>query len=131
MNDVELNSSLWLYAIHSRNPEIIHLLEECQVKPPNNSFKKCLIESIKCHHNEISNYIKSNFNFNQNKKEFIDFKIIKYHNYKYFPHKIIFSDALFYHLCKSDYFSLVDFFLKTEDVNVNTLTISNKNFVFL
>ena len=34
----ELTSKLWLYAIHSDNPEMIQLLKENQVKPPNSLF---------------------------------------------------------------------------------------------
>ena len=54
-NNVKLTSSLWIYAIHSDSSEIIQLLEENKIKPNDNSFKKCLIESIKCHHNEMAN----------------------------------------------------------------------------
>ena len=36
-NEVELTSSLWLYGIHSDNAEIIQLLEENKVEPPNES----------------------------------------------------------------------------------------------
>ena len=61
LNNVELSSSLWLYGIHSNDADIIHLLEECQVDPPNNSYEKCFIEAIKCHHNDIANYIKNNY----------------------------------------------------------------------
>ena len=80
-NNVPLTSSLWLYTIHSNNAELIHFLEENEIKPEKNieknknrsahslyinnnnkeSFDDVLIESIKCHHNAISNYIKDNF----------------------------------------------------------------------
>ena len=33
MNNVELSPSLWLYAIHGNNAELIHLLEENKVEP--------------------------------------------------------------------------------------------------
>ena len=33
MNDVELTSLLWFYAIHSNNAELIHILEDNHVKP--------------------------------------------------------------------------------------------------
>lgn len=49
---------IWIYAVHSNNAEIIRFLEENKVR---HSFDKVLIESIKCHHNSISNYIKDNF----------------------------------------------------------------------
>ena len=60
LNNVELTPSLWLYAIHCNNPEIIHLLEENHVIPEDKSYFECYKESIKCHHNNIANYIKDN-----------------------------------------------------------------------
>ena len=74
-NKVPLTFSLWFYAIHSNSPDLIHFLEENGVKPEKNTQKiyqglnfdlnyesidVVLIESIKCHHNSISNYIKDN-----------------------------------------------------------------------
>ena len=56
-NQVELNPSLWIYGIHSDNPEIIHFLEENNVEPPKGEYLECLLQSIECHHNEISEYI--------------------------------------------------------------------------
>lgn len=51
MNKVELSPSLWLYAIHGTDEEIIHILED------NNKKSLYLLkEAIKCHHN-INNYI--------------------------------------------------------------------------
>ena len=58
LNGVELAPKLWIYEIHSKNAEMIHLLKSFQIPPPGNSYVKCLIESIKCHHNVIANYIK-------------------------------------------------------------------------
>ena len=60
MNNVKLTSSLWIYAIHSRNAELIHLLEENGIESEDKTFEECLKESIKCHHNDIANYIKEN-----------------------------------------------------------------------
>ena len=56
-NILELQSSLWIYVVHSRNAELIHLFEENSIQPPENKFEKCFEESIKCHHNEIAQYI--------------------------------------------------------------------------
>ena len=60
LNNVEMKSSLWLYVIHGKNPELIHQLEENKIQPPKNSYKLCFYEAIKCHHNDISCYIKDN-----------------------------------------------------------------------
>lgn len=58
-NKVELKPSLWIYGIHSNNEEIIYLIEESKIEPPESSFINCLTESIKCHHNGITEYIKN------------------------------------------------------------------------
>lgn len=44
MNYVELESSLWLYAIHSNIADMIHLLETIKLQPPNDSYCCCLEE---------------------------------------------------------------------------------------
>lgn len=70
MNNAESTSSLWLLAIHSKNHEIIHQLEDNHVDPTVARNRKSLNkkdkadnyaeffkESIKCHHKENANYI--------------------------------------------------------------------------
>ena len=59
-NNVELTPSLWIYAIHSQNLELIHLLEENHIKPDDASFEECMKESVKCHHNDFNAYIQEN-----------------------------------------------------------------------
>ena len=56
-NGVELTSSLLIYGIHSDNPEMIQILEENHVATPNKSYEESIKESIKYHHNDITNYI--------------------------------------------------------------------------
>ena len=83
-NNVELNSSLWKFAIHSRNPEMIYTLETSQIKPENETFKGCLKESIKCHHNEIANYILNNDLFkDKNKNNYILNIAFRYYNFEF------------------------------------------------
>ena len=50
----------WLYAIHPNNPEMIELLEEYEICPDNESYLDCVVDAIKCHHNEIADLIKDN-----------------------------------------------------------------------
>lgn len=58
-NNVELTNSLWFYGVHSDNSELISLLEENCPKPE--SFKSIWIESVKCHHIDVANYIQNNY----------------------------------------------------------------------
>ena len=43
-NNAEIKPSMWLYAIHGKNAEIIHLIEENQIRPQDGSYNECLIE---------------------------------------------------------------------------------------
>ena len=60
MNGVDIESSLWEFAVHSNNAEIIQLIEDNGVAPIDPSYKNCLKEAIKCHHNNIAEYIDNN-----------------------------------------------------------------------
>ena len=115
LNNVELRPILWLYSIHGRNAEIIHLLEENGVTPPENSYEKCLEEAINCHHNEIAEYIQNRYlKLNEtNENETIKTAIISSSNFEYFPND--FSDEnAFFDLCKYSYFALVEYMLKNK-----------------
>ena len=99
LNNVELKSSTWLYAIHSGNGEIIHLLESNEVLPPDNKYENLLIESIKCHHNNIAEYIENNLlptNYNEINNTKILKKILKYHNYLRLPMDISGNEDFYY-----------------------------------
>lgn len=133
LNKIELTSSLWNYSIHGRKPEIIHLLEEYKVEPDDKTFEKCLKKSIKFHHNEISNYIIDNL-INKNKSE-VDLTClkssIKSYNFTFlYSLKIeeIFNNIndIIFDLCKYDYISLVDFFVKTKRIDLNEKNESKK-----
>ena len=112
MNKVNLKPSLWLYAIHSNNAELIHLLEHYEL-PKNNL--QIYLESIKCHHNDIANYIKNNhINPNEKVSEKTISKYLKYHNFEYFQTKEIFKYGFFY-LCKYIYNTLVNLFMNEKE----------------
>ena len=102
MNNVELTSSLWLYAIHSNNAELIDLLESNKVSPPSNdelNYIQCLIESIKCHHNNIADFITTNY-FGEEKEKEDEEEIVsncfKYYNYSYIQIESTIKHGFFY-----------------------------------
>ena len=117
LNKVELTPSLWLYAIHSKNADIIHLLEENQIKPKNDSYNKCLIESIKCHHNDIANYIQNQYLLEDSTCNVL-VDCLKYYNF-HFTEKNLINESSFVYLCEYDYRMLVNIFLKETDVDIN------------
>ncbi|KAK8899216.1 hypothetical protein M9Y10_001521 [Tritrichomonas musculus] len=131
LNHVDLSPSLWLYAIHGRNPEMIHFLEENRVKPEDSTFKQCLIESIKCHHNDLSKYIKDNLLQNQEESSSHDvvLQCLKYYNFIYLQDeinevsKIFYDTNVFYEFCKYDYCSIVQFLLSVQDLNIKSIII--------
>ena len=77
MNKAQLTSELCTYAIHGKNANIIYLLEENKIK-----FDRCpfLMESIKCHHNEIADYIKNQMKDDVTNKQIFS-SCLKYHNF--------------------------------------------------
>ena len=131
LNDTHFTSSLWLYSIHSQNAELIHILESNKVRPPNkinainrnglqqqktDSYERCFIESIKCHHNDIADYINytyltENINERTTFDESFYSLFFQYHNYSYFPNDIN-DNSLFFLLCLYNYNKLVKLYLQ-------------------
>ena len=137
MNGVNLSPSLWIYAIHSENPELINLLEQNKVIPFDNSlfcegYNECLKEAIKCHHNDMANYLQNNY-IEKNESDFDD-NIISYSfhycNYSYFPSDIGNNKFIFYYACQFDYLEIVEFYIKNKKVNLTT-TIKIPKFLIL
>ena len=114
LNQSKLNPSLWIYAIHSQNPELIHILEENNVEPPNEIYLTCFDECIKCHHNDIANYIYDQF---LNNESFYNNKsIYQFYNIQYLPNEIN-DNMIFYYLCRYDYFNLIELYLESVKKN--------------
>ena len=128
LNNVDLNPSLWLYAIHGQNPDIIHLLEESEVIPKNNSFEQCLEMAIECHQNDIANYIYDNLLDQKNINKDFDMNFhsycFRFVNFAFFPNDIDFEYYLSY-LCKYGYFTLVDLFIKSKGFDIQNKLISH------
>ena len=122
-NNVELKPSIWLYSIHGRNAEIIHILEENNVEFPGKSYNKCVNESIKCYQNELVDYFMNNYqqNENENSSDFLS-KALKFFNFDYIDHEKV-NKSSFFDLCKYDYFILVKELLVTEDIDINAVVI--------
>lgn len=109
--DVELTSRMWKFAIHSQNVELIQYLEDKQSSHPSfTNIEEILEESIKCHHNDISDYIIKCFisetdfqyEFETNKSRILYGPAVNYSNYYFFPENMKFKNMLFF-LCRFDY----------------------------
>ena len=142
LNGAKYTSSLWFYVIHGRNPEIIHILEENNFEKPKENYFECIVESIKCHHTEFTEYIQNNLFENKGDKDGPLFsKCLKFYNFIYLTDK--FGDALkildkfcnnefindekefdiFYDFCKYDYYSIVEFLIKTQNLNLKSKVV--------
>lgn len=108
----KISSSVWFYAIHGKDPELIHKLKENHVKPKYKSFEGCLKESIKCHHNELVNFFNDSFSL-KDKDNSVDVFLdcLKYYNFAFIQIDMN-NTSLFYLLCKYDYIHLVNVLLE-------------------
>lgn len=118
-NKVKLNKSLIFSAIHGNDAEIIQILETSKLKF---SIENALIESIKCHHNNVANYILDNY---VSKDESYQNDVIySFHYYNFWfiknsneiEKKI---DFVFHYACQYNYFTLVKSFIDEGKINVN------------
>ena len=113
-SEIKLTNSLWLYAIHGKNLEIIKNLSEND-KVNEKSIEKCFDESIKCHHVGISNYFLETY-FDEKEDSWKSaFNVLKSYNFKFIKKEYVSKDS-FYYLCKYDYLILVDLLLQNKKV---------------
>ena len=98
---------------------MIYLLEENHVMPPNNSYEECIKESIKCHHNDVTNYIQSNLIDEDIQNININIYSYSFHHYNftYFPQELN-NEIFFNYACKYDYFKIVEYFIKTIKIDI-------------
>lgn len=127
LNDVELTPSLWIYAIHSQNEEIINILQDSDIKPKHNSFLKIFKESIKCHHFDAANYIQNNY-LNDINLDDVMIKTLKYYNFAFIRDDLI-NNSLFLDFCKYGYYIIVDILLQQKNIDINQ--INNITILFL
>ena len=86
-----------------------------------------LKESIKCHHNEIAYYIKSNYLEDKYDIEEEGFEIIyalKFYNFIFIKNEEI-NETTFKYLCQYDYYILVSILLNSKVIDINRATIEN------
>ncbi|KAK8852936.1 hypothetical protein M9Y10_017930 [Tritrichomonas musculus] len=129
----ELDNSIWIYAIHGENDEIIHYLEDNNINPPNNTYESCIKESIKSHNHLMFNYIENNLI--DEKYENYDQNIISYcfnfYNFAYFPEEIN-TKYIFSYACKYGYLTIVNYLINsgnidTSEESIILIKLFNKN----
>lgn len=126
LNEIKLTKSLMIYAIHSMNYELIHFLEENEIKPDYSSFyKECFKESVLCHHLSLSQYFIDHYSDDSE-----TFFYLESYNFQYLkPNNIKIS---YYHLefLEYDYSDIIKLYLEDDknDVNEKIDHISNSKF---
>ena len=135
MNNVKLTPSLWLFAIHGKNNEMIHRLEDNHINPmifyndgDVDMYEKCFKESIKCHHNEIANYIQINLMRKENlQKNFIH--SLKNYNFLFIQGDLIDKTSL-YSICKYGYYLIAYYIIMNDnDININKILVKLFNII--
>lgn len=119
-NKVELTPSLWEFAIHGQNKDIIRILKDNKIMPEDPSYKGCLIESIKCHYFEMAEFIKVNY-FKDISDDDLDIYIesLEFYNFKYLPVNFNHEFITFYSLCKFDHYPIIELLLESKKLNIN------------
>ncbi|KAK8839442.1 hypothetical protein M9Y10_031796 [Tritrichomonas musculus] len=120
MNHIELTPSLYLYAIHGKNPEFLHVLETSKIMPEDSTYEECFREAVKCHHHEIANEILNEIEDKKLSKYFST--CLKYYNFEYMDKECI-NESAFFDLCQYGYFPLVQILLKDDNINVNSTIV--------
>ena len=121
---VKIDSKLWIFAIHGRNAEIIHIIEDKNIEFNEQIRRECLKCSIRCHHNELTNYLLNNY---INDSNFVLKQSLKYYNFYFIDYELIDSD-IFYELCKRDYFYLATSVINADkNIDINLRTTEEKS----
>ena len=130
MNGVELTQSLWHFVIHGQNPELIHRLEENHIEPKIRkngsrnevvSYTECYKESMKCHHNDITNYIQNNLLQNEEENERDNLiQPLEYYNFIFLQKEKI-SKFSFTDFCNYGYYLIANDLLKNIDIDINEI----------
>ena len=120
-NRIDLHQSMWPYAVHSQNAEIIRLFED-YINIEFDSIKM-FKESIKCHHNNIANYILDEYIPPEklNLENMLE-RGLKYHNFEFILEHLIIKE-LFVDCCRYDYYILAADLLKSYHIQVNERNI--------
>ncbi|KAK8897408.1 hypothetical protein M9Y10_015354 [Tritrichomonas musculus] len=123
---VKLTPSLWIFAIHGKNADMIHSLEENHVSL-DETYKPIFYESLKCHHNDFAKYFLNNFMREEEANSHGTFvKSIKYYNFSFLKNDLI-NEFTFIYLCKYDYCAIVQILLENKDFSPNKKRILKNN----
>ena len=114
-----LDYKLMTYAIHSRNAELVDIIEDFDKHMEYDTIRKFIIESICCHHDEFTNYLETKFwKKSEGKNWHTIVPALKYYNFANMKYENFDSESFAY-LCKYDYIKLVSFLINNPEIDVN------------
>ena len=82
-------------------------------------YSECLKESIKFHHNDIANYIQTNFI--PQKNNINDSTCFENYNFAFIQSDSIKKSIQFYRICEYRHYLIASYLLKNYDIDVNHL----------
>ena len=110
--NADLTPLLFFYGIHSKNAELIHLIEELHIYEK--SYRELFYESIKCHHNDIANYF-INYLKDEDVNSYDTFiESMACYNFTFLPNKQT-DGSNFRQLCHFDYYEVVKYLSTIRD----------------
>ncbi|KAK8845821.1 hypothetical protein M9Y10_020744 [Tritrichomonas musculus] len=127
LNGAKIDRDFFHYAIHGNNPELFDFLEKNDLLRNCYSFTSLLAFAIKCHHNEMANYILKKYliEIPDNQKEYVTIESIKTYNFSFIQNNVM-NLNIFYNLCKYDYAVIVEYLLQNKiDFDINKTLIFN------
>ena len=116
--DCIVDPKLMKYAIHGRNPEIIHFIND-NTEIDEKTYKECLKISIKCHYNELTNFILNKYFENKDISSYVLKHSLKSHNFSLIHLDLINTNSLFT-LCQNDYYIFASTIIQeNKDIDIN------------
>ena len=96
-------------------------------KSKDNPYIETMIESLKCHHIDISKYIKNNY-LTESKSHQIQKESIESYNFQFITTNQI-ENTDFIYFCANDYFEIVQLLLSQQNIDINCQTIQIQYFI--
>ena len=147
-NEVKIEPSIWCFAVHSDNPELIDILEEEFCIKSNNKkrakmekkmerfpYRQSIVYSIRYHNNDVKNYIEDKYIEEKSKQPWNYLltdeydKIIltfsfQYYNFAYFPEDINNKNNIFINSCIYDYTKIVKLLLNNTVIDIYKVKVN-------
>ncbi|KAK8878269.1 hypothetical protein M9Y10_005034 [Tritrichomonas musculus] len=124
----KMNSSVWLYAVHSNNPYIMSLLMKQKIDYE--SPVTLLEESIRCHHSEAAKFILEKMINDEDRRHEIETRFFnsptsfgfQYNNFSSVSEDISLKSAFFYS-CQYRYMKMFELLLNSKEIDINATIV--------